>query len=54
MVLGKHPEPQIRRLHELTGDDSVPQAIVDGEPIGDYEELVGLVRSGALAPLRDQ
>ena len=86
MVLGKHPEPQIRlytspwcayckqakallerhgidyeeidiggaehccRLHELTGGDSVPQAIVDGEPIGGYEELVRLVRSGALAP----
>jgi glutaredoxin 3 len=38
------------RLHELTGGASVPQAIVDGEPIGGYEELVGLVRGGALAP----
>jgi len=38
------------RLQELTGGSSVPQVIVDGEPIGGYEELVGLVRSGSLAP----
>jgi hypothetical protein len=37
-------------LNELTGGDSVPQAIVDGEPIGGYEELVGLVRGGSLLP----
>ncbi len=38
------------RLQELTGGTSVPQVIVNGEPIGGYEELLGLVRSGALAP----
>jgi len=41
-------------LRELTGGSSVPQAIVDGEPIGGYAELVGLVRGGALAPQWDR
>jgi glutaredoxin len=41
------------RLKELTGGTTVPQVIVNGEPIGGYEELLGLVRSGALAPRRD-
>ena len=38
------------RLHELTGGASVPQVVVDGRPIGGYDELAALVRSGALAP----
>jgi glutaredoxin 3 len=37
------------RLHELTGGASVPQAMVDGKPIGGYAELAALVRSSALA-----
>ena len=41
------------RLKELTGGTTVPQVIINGEPIGGYEELLGLVRSGALAPRRD-
>ncbi|MGA9760903.1 MAG: glutaredoxin [Gaiellaceae bacterium] len=41
------------RLKELTGGTTVPQVIIDGEPIGGYEELLGLVRSGALVPRRD-
>jgi glutaredoxin len=41
------------RLYELTGGTSVPQVIVNGEAIGGYEELAGLVRSGALASQRD-
>src|SRR5664280_1893955 len=38
------------RLQELTGGTTVPQVIVNGEPIGGYEELLGLVQSGVLAP----
>jgi glutaredoxin 3 len=38
------------RLHELTGGRSVPQAIVDGRPIGGYEELAALVRGGLAVP----
>jgi glutaredoxin 3 len=34
------------RLHELTGGASVPQAIVDGRPIGGYDELAALIRGG--------
>jgi glutaredoxin 3 len=37
-----------RRLHELTGGWTVPQIVVDGEPIGGYAELWRLDRSGAL------
>jgi glutaredoxin len=42
------------RLYELTGGTTVPQVIVDGEPIGGYEELLGLVRSGALVSQRNR
>ncbi len=38
------------RLYELTGGKTVPQVIIDGETIGGYEDLLGLVRSGALGP----
>jgi glutaredoxin 3 len=42
------------RLVELTGRKTVPQIFVDGRPIGGYEELVALDRSGHLiATLRD-
>ena len=34
------------RLHELTGGRSVPQATVDGRPVGGYDELAALVRDG--------
>lgn len=36
------------RLHELTGGASVPQALVDGRPVGDYDALAALVRSGSI------
>lgn len=39
------------RLHELTGGRSVPQAVVDGQPIGGYDELAALLRRTALQPL---
>jgi glutaredoxin 3 len=37
-----------RRLLELTGNWTVPQILVDGEPIGGYTELWQLDRSGRL------
>jgi glutaredoxin 3 len=36
------------RLHELTGGRSVPQAIVEGRPIGGYEELEAWLRTPEL------
>ena len=42
-------EPAFRqRLFELTGGWTVPQVVIDGEPIGGYTELWRLDRSGAL------
>jgi glutaredoxin 3 len=42
-------EPSFRRLlHERTGNWTVPQILVDGEPVGGYAELWRLDRSGAL------
>jgi glutaredoxin 3 len=38
------------RLHELTGGTSVPQAVVDGRPVGGYDELAALIRSRPPAP----
>jgi glutaredoxin 3 len=38
------------RLHELTGGASVPQAVVDGRPIGGYDDLAALVRVGFPGP----
>lgn len=37
-----------RRLHELTGGWTVPQILIDGEPIGGYTELWRLVKTGEL------
>jgi glutaredoxin 3 len=36
-------------LFELTGGWTLPQIVIDGEPIGGYTELWRLDRSGALA-----
>lgn len=45
-------EPGFRdRLVELTGRYTVPQILIDGEPIGGYDELAQLARSGRLAEL---
>ena len=42
-------DPAFRqRLLDLTGGWSVPQIVIDGEPIGGYTELWRLDRSGAL------
>ena len=43
-------EPSFRkRLFQLTGGWTVPQIVIDGEPIGGFTELWRLERSGALA-----
>ena len=43
-------EPAFRqRLFELTGGWTVPQILIDGEPIGGYTELWRLDQTGALA-----
>jgi glutaredoxin 3 len=43
-------DPDFRRtLHELTGGWTVPQILIDGEPIGGYTELWRLDRTGVLA-----
>ena len=42
-------DPDFRRtLLELTGGFTVPQILIDGEPIGGYSELAALDRAGAL------
>lgn len=40
-----------QRLHELTGGWTVPQIVIDGEPIGGYTELWRLDREGRLDEL---
>jgi glutaredoxin 3 len=43
-------EPGFReKLLSLTGGYTVPQIVIDGRPIGGYQELAGLARSGRLA-----
>lgn len=42
-------DPALRQiLHELTGAWTVPQIVIDGEPIGGFTELWRLDRSGEL------
>jgi glutaredoxin 3 len=43
-------EPGFReKLLALTGGFTVPQVVIDGRPIGGYEELAALARDGRLA-----
>jgi glutaredoxin 3 len=43
-------DPAFRQsLHELTGGWTVPQIVIDGEPIGGFTELWRLDRSGVVA-----
>lgn len=45
-------DPAFRqRLFELTGGRTVPQILIDGEPIGGYSELRALERAGRLDEL---
>ena len=42
-------EPDFRvKLHELTGGWTVPQILIDGEPIGGFTELWRLDKTGEL------
>jgi glutaredoxin 3 len=42
-------DPHFRRtVHELTGGWTVPQIMIDGNPIGGYTELWRLDKSGEL------
>jgi glutaredoxin 3 len=42
-------DPEFRqRLFDLTGGWTVPQVLIDGEPIGGYTELWRLERAGTL------
>ena len=45
-------DPQFRRnLHELTGGWTVPQILIDEQPIGGYTELWALDKRGELDEL---
>ena len=45
-------DPAFRqKLFDLTGGWTVPQIVIDGEPIGGYTELWRLDKAGALEPL---
>jgi glutaredoxin 3 len=46
--LGEHPELQAE-LASVTGLTSFPQIVVDGEPIGGFNELRAADRDGTLA-----
>lgn len=48
--LARDPDGRAR-LVELTGMMTFPQIIVDGHPIGGYDQLAAADRSGALAQL---
>jgi glutaredoxin 3 len=40
-----------QRIAEITGYMTVPQIIIDGNPIGGWDELFALERAGELDPL---
>lgn len=40
-----------QRIHEITGGMTVPQIIIDGTPIGGWDQLSALDRAGNLDPL---
>lgn len=45
-------DPAFRQtVYDLSGNWTVPQILIDGEPIGGYTELWGLDRAGRLAEL---
>ena len=45
-------DPAFRQhLEDLTGGWTVPQIVIDGEPIGGFAELSALDRAGGLAEL---
>ena len=50
--LAKDPEGRAE-LVKLTGMMTFPQVVIDGAPIGGYQELVAVDRSGRLAELAE-
>jgi glutaredoxin 3 len=46
--LGEHPELQVE-LASVTGLDSFPQIVVDGEPLGGFNDLRAADKNGVLA-----
>jgi len=46
--LSEHPELQAQ-LTEVTGMESYPQIVVDGEPLGGLNELRAAEKSGVMA-----
>lgn len=50
--LSEHPELQFE-LADVTGLDSFPQIVVDGEPIGGFNDLRAADKRGLLAAWRD-
>ena len=50
--IGLDDDEQFRQtVHDLTGNWTVPQILVDGRPIGGYTELWRLEREGRLEAL---
>jgi glutaredoxin 3 len=46
-------DPAFRQtIHDVTGNWTVPQILIDGQPIGGYVELWRLDRAGALDELK--
>ena len=39
------------KLVEMTGRMTIPQIIIDGEPVGGYDDIAALDRNGELLPL---
>ncbi len=39
------------KLVEMTGRMTIPQIIIDGNPVGGYDDLAALDRAGELLPL---
>ena len=50
--LARDPEGR-EELVRLTGMMTFPQVVIDGSPLGGYQELVRADREGALADLAD-
>jgi glutaredoxin 3 len=39
------------KLVEMTGRMTIPQIIIDGEPVGGFDDIAALDRAGELLPL---
>lgn len=39
------------QLVEMTGRMTIPQIIIDGQPVGGYDDIAALDRNGELLPL---